>query len=176
MFLAEVLGELFAIEFVEVLAGVGELIGAANHQRVIGIVDDAFEGGHSHGIDDCGYMVAYEEQTGLGVIDDIMDLFGIELMQDGYGNGTVGERGQECNSPLRGVAATKGNFVATLDAAVLEENMDFLDLTGYIMELQGLSLVVCERITIPIVNDAFLYECIKTWYLFHISSSDISSV
>ena len=90
VFLAEVLGELLAVEFVQVLAGVGEFVGAAHHQRVVGIVDDTLQFRHLQRIDDRCHMVADEEQARLGVVDDVMDLFGIELMEDGHSHSPVG--------------------------------------------------------------------------------------
>ena len=101
MFLAEVFGILLAIELVQVFAGIGQFVGAADHQRVVGIVDDAFQRGHRLRVDDGSHVVPNEQQTGLGVIHDIMDLLGIKLVQDGHSDGTVGERSQESNGPLR---------------------------------------------------------------------------
>ena len=163
MFLAEVLGEFLAVELVEVLAGVGELVSATHHQRVVGIVNDTFEGGHRHRVDNGGHVVAHEQQAGLGVVHDVMDLLGIELVQDGNGDGAVGECRQEGNGPLRGVAATEGYLVALLDATVLEKDVHFLDLSCHIMELKRLAFVVGQSITVPIVDDAFLYKRVETW-------------
>ena len=135
MFLAEVFGEFLAIELIEVFAGVGQLVGTTDHQRIIGVVDDAFKRGHCHRVDNGGNMIAHKQQTCFRVIDNIMDLFGIELMQDGNGDSAVGECCQEGDSPLRRVAATEGNLVALLNTTVLEEDMYLLDLSGHIMEL-----------------------------------------
>ena len=156
MLLAEVFGELLAVEFVQVFAGVGELVGARDHQRVVRIVDDAFESRHLHGVDDRGHVVAHEEQAGLGVVDDIMDLLRIELVQDGYGDGAVGERGEEGHGPLAGVAPCEGDLVALHDAAVLEENMEFLNFTCHVVILQRLALIVSQCIAVPVVDDALL--------------------
>ena len=101
-------------------------------------------------------MVAHEEQAGLGVVDDVMDLLGIELMQDGYGDGAVGEGGEEGNGPLAGVASGKGDLVALLNTAVLKETVDFLYFTCHIVILQRLALIVSQCVAVPIVDDAFL--------------------
>ena len=45
-------------------------------------------------------MVAYEEQLGVGVVHDVVNLVAGELVQDGYGNGSVGQCGQEGYGPL----------------------------------------------------------------------------
>ena len=73
MLFAEVFWELLAVELVEVLAGIGEFISTADHQRVVGVVDDTFERRHLHRIDDCGHVVANKEQAGLRVVYDIVD-------------------------------------------------------------------------------------------------------
>ena len=101
-------------------------------------------------------MVAHEEQPRLGVVHDVVDLLGIELVEDGHGDGAEGEGSEEGYGPLAGVAPAEGYLVALLYTAVLEEDMYFLNLSGYIMILQRLALVVCQRITIPIVDDALL--------------------
>ena len=98
--LAEVLGELLTVELVQVLAGIGQLVGARHHQRVVGVVDDTLERRHRLRIDDGGHMVADEEQAGLRVVHDVVDLFRIKLVQDGHGDGAVGQCGDEGHSPL----------------------------------------------------------------------------
>ena len=60
MLLTEVLGELLAIEFVQMFAGIGQLVGTTDHQRIIGIVDDTFQCGHRLRIDDRCHMIAHE--------------------------------------------------------------------------------------------------------------------
>ena len=101
-------------------------------------------------------MVAHEEQACFGVVDDIVDLLRIELMQDGYGDGAVGEGGEEGDGPLAGVASGEGNLVTFLNAAVLKENMDLLDFTCHIVILQRLALIVSQCVAVPVVDDAFL--------------------
>ena len=45
-------------------------------------------------------MVAHEEQLGLRVVDNVVNLLGIELVEYGYGNGTIGQCGEEGHCPL----------------------------------------------------------------------------
>ena len=157
MLLAEVLGELLAIELVEVLAGVGQLVSARHHKRVVGVVDDTLQMRHLHGVYLCSHMVADKEQLGIGVIDDVVNLLSHKLMKDGYSNGTIGQRSQEGYSPLTAVATTEGYLVALLHTTILEKDVELLNLAGNIMKLQGGSLVVCQGIKVPIIDDAVLY-------------------
>ena len=135
MLFTEVFWELLAGEFVQVLTGVGQFIRTRYHQRVVWVVDDTLQRRHGLWVDNRGHMVSHEEQTGLGVVDDIVYLFGIELMQDGYGDGSIGEGGDEGHGPLGGVTSAEGDLVTLLNPAVLKKDVQFLYLSGYIMEL-----------------------------------------
>ena len=87
-------------------------------------------------------MIAYEEQARLRVVHDVVNLLCIELMQDGYGDSTVGECSEEGHCPLAGVTPAEGYLVAFLDTAVLKQDVQFLNLTRHIVELQRLTLEV----------------------------------
>ena len=165
--LPEILGEFLAVQLVQVLAGVGQLVGTAEHERVVGVVDDAFQVRHLRRVYLRGHMVAYEEQAGVGVVDDVVNLLRHEFMQDGYCHGPVCQRGQERHGPLAGVAPAEGYLVALYDTAVLEQDMQLFYLACHIVELQGGSLVVGQRIKVPVVNDALLYKLVKTGVVFH---------
>jgi hypothetical protein len=112
-------------------------------------------------------MVADEQELSVGVVHDIVNLLSHELMQDGYSHGAVGQRSQEGHSPLAAVASAEGNLVAFHHAAVLEQDMQLLDFSCYIMILKGCSLVVGQRIKVPVVDDALLYKFVETGYVFH---------
>ena len=135
MLLAEILGEFLAIEFVEVLSGVRQLVRARYHQRVVGIVDDTFQVRHLLWVDDGCYMVAHKEQSGFGMVHDIVYLFCIELMQDRHGNGPVGECGDKSHGPLTGVAPAEGNLITFLDTAVFKQDVNLFNLARHIVEL-----------------------------------------
>ena len=167
VFLAEELGKLLAIEFVQVLAGIGQFVRARHHQRVVGVVDDALQVRHLYGVYLGGHVVTDKQQFGVRVIHDVVYLVCHELMQDGHGNGSIGQRGQECHSPLTGVSSTKGYLVTFLHTTVLKQYMQFLYLACHVVILQRRPLIVCQRIQIPVVNDALLYQLVKTWVVFH---------
>ena len=113
-------------------------------------------------------MITYEEQFGIRVVDDIMNLVCHELMEDRYGDSSVGQGGKESHSPLTGVTSAEGYLVALYHTTVLKQDVQFFYLTCHVMELQGGSFVVSQCIEVPIVDDALLYKLIKTGYVFHI--------
>ena len=162
MLASEVLGVLAAEHLVEVLSGIGETVGAREHKRVVGDVDDALEGGHAGAVYLGGHHVADEEELGLAVVDDVVDLVGGELVQDGHGHGTVGDGGEKGACPRRTVAAAEGYLVALGHAAALEEDVELLYLAGHVVILQGGSFVVGECIEVPMVFDALLDERVET--------------
>ena len=86
------------------------------------------------------------------MINDVVNLFCIELMQYGYGNSTISESGQEGDSPMCGVTSANGNFIAFLNAAVLKNNVQLLYFSCYVVKLECCSLIVCQSIRIPIVD------------------------
>ena len=102
-------------------------------------------------------MVADEQELGVRVVHDVVNLLGHELVQDGNSHGAVGQRSQEGHGPLAAVAAAEGNLVALHHATVLEQNVQFLYLAGHIVELQGGAFVVGECIKVPVIDDALLY-------------------
>ena len=83
---------------------------------IAGVGKDAFQSRHLLDVKLRPHLVADEEQLGIGVVDDVMDLFGMELMKDGDGNSTIGDGGKECNTPACRVAAADGNLVALSNA------------------------------------------------------------
>ena len=167
--LAEVFRILLAKHLVEVFAGVGELLGAADHERIVGDVDDALQSRHLRGVDLRGRHVADEEELGVAVVDDVVDLVGRELVEDGHGHRAIGEDGEEGSSPGRGVASAEGYLVASLHARGLKHDVQFLYLARHIVILQRLAFVVGKRVEIPVVDDTLLDEGVKTRNLFHLS-------
>ena len=167
VFLAEVLGELLSVERVQVLAGIGQFLRAREQQGVVRASDDALQSRHLVSINGTSHVVAGEEKLGVGMVHDVVNLLRHELMEDRHGNSSVGERGKEGHGPLAAVAAAKGYLVALHHTGVLEQYVDFLNLACHVVVLQGLTLVVGQRIQIPEVDDAFLNQLVKAGYVFH---------
>ena len=94
-----------------------------------------------------------------------MNLLGDELVEDRYGNGTVGHCRKKSNSPMAHVPATDGYLVARLDIAVLKKDVHLLYLASHVLILESGALIVGKSIKVPMLDDAFLYIRIETWYL-----------
>ncbi len=63
VFLAEKLRIFAAEQLVEVLAGIGQLVGTRHHERIVGYVDDAFQRRHARRVDDCAHHIAHKQET-----------------------------------------------------------------------------------------------------------------
>ena len=131
-------------------------------------MDDAFELRHGLGVE-CGpHHVAGEEEARVGVVDDVVNLFGFELMENGNYDGTVADCGQKGHSPVRTVAPADGDFVARLNAGRLKENVKFLNFARHILVLERYAFVVGECVEVPMVDDALLYETDEVFVMvFH---------
>ena len=109
---AEVFGMALAVVFIQALSSFGQGFVAADEQHEIGDVYDTFELRHGFCIE-CGpHHVAGKEETSVRMVDDVVHLFGLELVKDGDNDGAIGECGQEGHRPVCTVAAADGNFVA----------------------------------------------------------------
>ena len=109
-----------------------------------------------------GYEVAHEQGFCFRVVDDIMNLLSIEFVKDGHSHSTIGEGGEEGDSPMGGIASANGYFVSLFDTAVLEDNMQFFYLSCHIMKLKRSTLVISQGIGIPVFDDGVVNEFIKT--------------
>ena len=88
-------------------------------------------------------------------------------MKDGHCHSSIGECGEEGHGPVGGVATADCYLVALLDITVFKEYMQFLYLPGYIVKLKGCSLIVGQRILIPVFGDGSLDVSIETAKLLH---------
>ena len=101
-------------------------------------------------------MVAYEEELGLGVVDEVVNLLGVEFMEDGHGHGTIGEGSKEGNAPTCAIAAADGHFVPFFHTRSLEDDVNFFNNTGHVFIAESLSPVIGQGVQIPVVLNALL--------------------
>lgn len=113
-------------------------------------------------------LVAHEEQLGFGVVDDVVDVVGLEFVQNRYDDSPISDGSQERDSPMGTVAAADGNLVAGLDAHTFQYNVKLGYFSGHVLVLQGCSFIVCQGITVPIVGDALLDISDEAVILFHV--------
>ena len=74
-------------------------------------------------LDDVPVVVADEEQAALGVVDDVYDVGGREVLEDGDDDRSVGDRRQIGDAPARIVAADERDLVAAADLRFFEEEV-----------------------------------------------------
>ena len=101
------------------------------------------------------------------MVDDVLYLFAIELVEDGHSHSAVGECGEVGHSPVGRVPSADGYLVALLHVAVLKQDMQFFYLAGYVVKLEGDTLIVRQGILIPVLYDGTLYIDIKTTESLH---------
>ena len=137
--------------------------------KVLSTRIQVFESVHLHDDVQSGHLslgealpkhLVHEEDLRFGVVDQIVDIAGLELVQDGHGDRAIGKGGEETYSPVGLVARADGDFVALLEAAFLESYMQVLDTLGHGLVSQGDTVVVGERRTLPILLEAFLKELV----------------
>ena len=159
--LAEILGIFAAKKLVEVLASLGKAVRTRYEQRIVGNVDDTLELRHGLGIKVGPNLVASEEQTGTAMVDNVVHLMSHKLVQDGHSYATITERGQESRSPVGTVATAECYLVAAANACIFKKDVEFFNFARYVFILQRSTLVVGQRIKIPVCLDALFYQTYK---------------
>ena len=101
------------------------------------------------------------------MIDNVVHLLRLEFMQDRYGNCTIAQHAQKGCCPIRTVTAAKGNLVTLLHSCILKQNVELFNLSGHILILQGDTLIVGERIKVPIALDTLRENIHEIRIRFH---------
>ena len=69
------------------------------------------------------------------MIDDVVNLLGLELVLDGHSHGSVGEGGEECHSPVGGVTPAESDFIARFNTRMFEEYVELFYFSRHVMIL-----------------------------------------
>ena len=104
--LAEILWVLFAEEAVKVFARFRQHLRARYEQLVVLKLDDALKMRHLVGSKVWPNLVAYEQQARVRVVYDVVNLRGLELVEDGDGDSAVAEYCEEGTRPSCAVSST----------------------------------------------------------------------
>ena len=96
-------------------------------------------------------------KVGFGMVDDVVDIVGFELMQNGNDDSSIGNRRQKSDCPVCTVTSANGNLVTGPDAGAFQYDMEFGYFPCYIFVLQCNSFVVCQGVAIPVFNNALFY-------------------
>ena len=94
------------------------------------------------------------------MVHEIVDIAGLEFVQDGNGDGPVGEGGEETDAPVGLVAGADGDFVAPLEPALLESDVQFGDPARHVPVVERHALVVGEGGTVPVFPEAVLEDLV----------------
>ena len=92
---AEILGETCAIEDVAMFESLHQLLVAANYRSEVRQQYDTHQQGHCLFIEVFPCPVADKQQLGFGMVDDVVDIVGLELMQNGNNDSSIGNRRQK---------------------------------------------------------------------------------
>ena len=135
----------------------------AHRDEILVLGVDVVEGVHLHDDFQARHLslgealpddLVHEEDLGLGVVDQVMDVLGFELVQEGHRHGAVGHGGQEAHAPVGLVARAEGDLVPLLQPAFLECDVQELDALGDIAVFERHALVVGEGVPFPVFFDA----------------------
>ena len=89
------------------------------------------------------------------MVDDVYDVGGREVLEDGDDDRSVGDRRQIGDAPARIVAADERDLVAAADLRFFEEEMQFGDLLGHLVVRKGFALeIVGQRRQLAVSAEA----------------------
>lgn len=142
--------EFFFEKFVYLFSDLVQQGQAAVAQGIVFHANDAVEAGHVPVVQRGPVAVAYEEEAGSGVVDDVVYVVGFEFVQDGDGNGSVRQGGDEGDAPVGAVAAAQADFVAFPYAGVFEPQAQFFHFPGYVAVGVADAFVVGEGGKVPV--------------------------
>ena len=132
----EALGILLAEETIEIGASLAQPLAPRHQQGIVGDIDCASQLLQGIRVEVLPYRGIDKEQLGIGVIDQVMHVVWLEFVQNGHCHCTIGENTEECHAPMGAIAPAQCDFVASLDAGVLKEQMQlgYLASNGSILE------------------------------------------
>ena len=157
VFLVESLGDILSDCRKGFAAGIE--VGEVVHQ------DHDLQTGHLGLAEPLPFSLADEEDLGLGVIHEVMDVAGLEFVQDGHRNGAVGKGGEEAHAPVRLVARAEGDFVAFLQAALFKTDVEHRDAFANLAVCERATLIVRQGGAVPMLLEAFLEELVYGFVL-----------
>ena len=94
------------------------------------------------------------------MVDQIVDIAGFELVQDGDGNGAVGDGGEEAHAPVGLVAGADGHLVSFVQAALLKSDVQFGNTAGNISVGERGALEVGNGGAVPVLYQTFLQNLV----------------
>ena len=157
----EAAGIFLAEKLIEVLSGMGYLVIGGIEQGKIVHQDNGVQARHLRLGEAFPHHIPDEEHTGVGMVDEVVDVPALELMQQRHGHGSVGQGREEGNGPVGLVPRADGYLVAALQSAHLEHDMYLLNPAGHVPVVEGHSVVVGERGAVPVLLDACFDDLVQ---------------
>ena len=87
-------------KLVQSFAGVRQCFVVRNVKREVRQVEDSLQTRHLLLVNHVYHVVAYKQQSAFRMINDIVNLFAVEFMQDGYYHRSISQRGQKRYCPV----------------------------------------------------------------------------
>ena len=117
------------------VAGIGKFFVA--RKNYVKFVDNhnAAEVGHTLLVKILPHHRAHEQHFCLAVVYDVVNIIGLEFVQNRYCYRAVCNNGKERNAPVGVVSSTDGDFVAFFDASLCKNDVNLFDSAGYILIL-----------------------------------------
>ena len=132
MLRTEVARETVAEQFVQAFSCLGNALRARHEQGEVRQEDDSLQAGHTGFVEILPHLIAGEEHTRFGMVDNVMDVVRLEFMQDGHGDSTISYHSEESDHPVGAVTSADGYLVARTYAALFEHDMHLGHLSGYV--------------------------------------------
>ena len=108
------------------------------------------------------------------MVDEVVDVAGLEFVQDGHRDGAVGEGREEADAPVGLVAGADGDLVAPFQAALLEGDVQFFDPPGDVAVFEGDARVVGQGGAVPVGAETLLEEAVDGG-VFHFVASFVGA-
>lgn len=87
-------------ELVEVSTHMSELLVIGVEQREVACAQRAGYARHAVRIESLPYIFVDKGEAGVGVIDEVLDIVGLEVSEDRHDDRAIGESGDESHTPL----------------------------------------------------------------------------
>ncbi len=104
--------------------------------------------------------VVDEEDFRLGMVDQIVDITGLEFVQNRYGHGAIRHRGQKTYRPVDLIAGANRHLVSLAEVAFLKSDVQFFDASCHVTVTKAGALVVRKRLPVPVLPETFLQKLV----------------
>ena len=101
------------------------------------------------------------------MVDDIVDLFGLELILYRYRHCPVCQGCEKRHRPMGGVSSAKGNLIALFHSGLFKKDVELFYLSRHVVILKCDAFVICKGVLVPVVDNTLFNVFIETAECFH---------